>query len=83
MELVKLLCAFCFLPWVHCNGIGFKYLTNEFYYTKWLLDDNISSIFIMYELTTVEDLEQSEVQQFVSKIGQENLLAKTFILRQK
>jgi hypothetical protein len=81
MELVKLFCAFCCLPCVNCNGIGFKYLTNEFYYTQWLLDDNISSIFIMYELTT--DLEQSEVQEFVSKIGQENLLAKTFILRQK
>jgi hypothetical protein len=66
-----------------CNEIGYKYLTQEFNYIQELIDDNVSSIFIIYESTTVGDLEQLQVQEFISKVGQENLLAKTFILSQK
>jgi hypothetical protein len=66
-----------------CNEIGYKYLTQEFNYIQELIDDNVSSIFIIYESTTVGDLEQLQVQEFISKAGQENLLAKTFILSQK
>jgi hypothetical protein len=83
MQLVKLFCAICFLPWLSCNGIGFKYLMKEFNYIQSLLDDSVSRIFIIYESTTVGDLEQSQVQEFVSKAGQENLLAKIFILGKK
>ncbi len=83
MQLIKLFCVFCFLPWLSCNGIGFAYLIEEFNYIQRLLDDRVSSIFIIYESTTIGDLEQSQVQEFVSKAGQENLLAKTFILGQK
>jgi len=83
MQLVKLFCAICFLPWLSCNVIVFEYLIKEFNYIQRLLDDSVSSIFIIYESATIGDLEQSQVQEFVSKAGQENLLTKTFILGQK
>ena len=83
MQLVKLFCAICSLPWSNCNWIGYKCLTEEFNYIQRLLDDNISSIFIIYESTTAGDLEHSQIQEFVSKAGQENLLTMTFITNQK
>jgi len=83
MQLITLFCAFSFLPWLSCNETGFKYLIKEFNYIQRLLDDRVSSIFIIYESTAIGDLEQAQVQEFVSKAGQENLLAKIFILGQK
>jgi hypothetical protein len=83
MQLLKFFCAISFLPWLNCTCIGFEYLTREFNKIKWLLDDNIASVFIIYESTTVGDLEQSEVQEFTAKIGEENVFAKTFTLGQK
>lgn len=81
--MLKLFCAICCLPWLNCNWIDFKFLMKEFNQIQRLLDVNIANIFIMYESTIVGDLEQSQVQEFVSKIGQENFLAQTFILTQK
>ncbi len=83
MLLLKFFCAISCLPWLNCNEIGFKYLTKEFNKIKWLLDDDITSIFVIYESPTVGDLEQAQIQEFVSEIGQENLLAKTFTLKPK
>ncbi len=83
MLLLKLFFAISCLPWLKCNEIGFKYLKKEFNKIEWLLDEDLASIFIIYESPTVGDLEQAQIHEFVSEIGQENLLARTFILRQK
>jgi hypothetical protein len=83
MQLLNFLCAISCLPWITCIEIGYKYLIQEFNYIQGLIDDNVSSIFIIYETTTVGDMEQLQIQDFVSKAAQENLLAKAFILSQK
>jgi len=83
MQLVKLFCAICCLSWLNCYQIAYACLIDDFGHIQRFLDHNVSSIFILYESSTVFDLEHSQIQEFVSKAGQDNLLVKTFIVRQK
>jgi hypothetical protein len=83
MLLVKMFCAICCLSWLYCYQIAYACLIYDFGHIQRFLDHNVSSIFIIYESSTVCDLEQLQIQEFVSKAGQDNLLAKTFTVRQK